>query len=302
MANVDNRESLLDTLAGGVEPELQSDLATRCNNFHTEVVRWELVRDTYLDTVVDDAIAQVEANVRPLPTSTEASSSSSNATSVPASPSTSHLFELPAGFPWRDNIKDSGDPAEGLPPVRKSKGQSDAWQAVYDTTMPLPSSYHPLVLAQGVMTKFVELEIDFRKAEALRTLEELRTNIIGVEAIKMSKRKVVGKTQTTRTQARIQTADAEVAKVANHYRRHWLALCALGMPDNDPHLRRLLDWDLQSFDFSPQQKPGKSMQQTSWLWGNLSFVDTKQEGQHAGMSHATEQDQRYREFYEDGMC
>ena len=137
------------------------------------------------------------------------------------------------------------------------------------------------------MRKFVNLELDFRRAEAVRTLEDLRTNIVATEAIEMAKKKVVGKSLTTCTQARIQTVDGEVTKAANQYRRHHTTLLVLGLSPTDPRMRPLLDADLETFDFSSQAKPGKSTRPTSWLWDNLSFVDSPV-------------DERERDFYEYG--
>ena len=52
---------------------------------------------------------------------------------------------LPPNFPWRDTSADFGKTADGLPPARKEKGQSEAWLSVYETNLPMPSSYHELV-------------------------------------------------------------------------------------------------------------------------------------------------------------
>lgn len=286
--DVDHRESLLDALSRGVASEGNTELSNRVDNFHSEVARWEGTREVYLDGLADDATALAEELIK----------------------HGDHILQ-PAGgrqpsstFPWRDTSHDFGKPAEGLPPPRKTKGQSEPWLSVYETILPLPSSYHASVRRQEVMGKFVELEMDFRRAIALRTLEDLRTNIIGAEVIKMAKKKVVGKTLTMRARAMIQTADSEVEKAANLYRRHRQALLALGMPDDDPHIRPLLDVDVQTFEMSTaQEKPGKSTRPTSWLWGNLSFVDTKQDVKTSGGEPAkpeSEQDRRYRDFYEDG--
>ncbi len=293
-----------------------TELSNRVDNFHSEVARWEGTREVYFDRLADDATALAEELLKQgdqrvdsvagprgpsTPLGLDASAiplAATEARSAAAKPA----FTSRENFPWRDMSDDFGKTAEGLPPRRKLKGQSEAWLSVYETFLPLPSSYHALVQRQEAMGKFVELEMDFRRSMALRTLEDLRTNIIGAEVIKMAKKKVVGKTLTTRARAMIQTADTEVEKVANLYRRHRQALLALGMPDNDPHIRPLLDADVQTFEMSTaQEKPGKSTRPTSWLWGNLSFVDTKQDAETSQPAKTeSEQDCRYRDFYEDG--
>ena len=264
------REALLDHLAGGIEPDAKSELAARCSQFHSEMERWDSLRDSYFDGLAEDATTLAEELIKQ-------DAADKGLTKV----------ALPACFPWRDTSKDCGATTKGLPPPRKTTHQSDAWTQIYTTPIPLPSSYHARVREQDVMRKFVDLELDFRRAEAVRTLEDLRTNIVATEAIKMAKKKVVGKSLTTRAQARIQTADGEVTKAANQYRRHHTTLLVLGLSPTDPRMRPLLDADLETFDFSSQAKPGKSTRPTSWLWDNLSFVDSPV-------------DDRERDFYEDG--
>ena len=255
-----------------MEPDPKSELAARCSQFHSEVERWNSLRDSYFDGLAEDATTLAEELLK-----------------QEAAGKGLEKVGFPPCFPWRDTNQDCGATAKGLPPPRKTAHQSETWTDIYMTALPLPSSYHARVREQEVMRKFVDLELDFRRAEAVRTLEDLRTNIVGTEAIKMSKRKVVGKSLTTRAQARIQTADGEVTKAANQYRRHHTLLLVLGLSPTDPHIRPLLDTDLETFDFSSEAKPGKSTRPTSWLWDNLSFVDSPA-------------DQRERDFYEEGEC
>ncbi|TFK77617.1 hypothetical protein K466DRAFT_445171, partial [Polyporus arcularius HHB13444] len=136
----------------------------------------------------------------------------------------------------------------------------------------LPSSYHPLITSRSCMRSFVELESDFRRAEALNKLEDVRTAVISREVIKLHKMKFSGKGITTRNRSMIQEAEQGVTQTANRYRRHWVALRALGF--EDASLRPLAKDDLARFDVSTERDLGKSKRQTSWIWENFSFVDS----------------------------
>ncbi|KAI0730475.1 hypothetical protein C8Q76DRAFT_613044 [Earliella scabrosa] len=268
LLKITRERGLSGETVAGIVGVIQHGVALHHEN---EVQRWDSLRDSYFDGLAEDATTLAEELIKH-------DAADKGLTKV----------ALPACFPWRDTSKDCGATTKGLPPPRKTTHQSDAWTQIYTTPIPLPSSYHARVRDQDVMRKFVDLELDFRRAEAVRTLEDLRTNIVATEAIKMAKKKVVGKSLTTRAQARIQTADGEVTKAANQYRRHHTALLVLGMSATDPRMRPLLDADLETFDFSSEAKPGKSTRPTSWLWDNLTFVDSPA-------------DQRERDFYEEAQ-
>ncbi|TFK79155.1 hypothetical protein K466DRAFT_456260, partial [Polyporus arcularius HHB13444] len=139
----------------------------------------------------------------------------------------------------------------------------------------LPSSYHPLITSRSCMRSFVELESDFRRAEALNKLEDVRTAVISREVIKLHKLKFSGKGITTRNRSMIQEAEEGVTQAANRYRRHWVALRALGL--RDASLRPLAKEDLARFDVSTERDLGKSKRKASWIWENFSFVDSAED-------------------------
>ena len=277
------RESLLDELDGLATVEQGSDLDERCQAFHTEAERWEVLRDTYLIPVVLDAARQVEDGLHAREPAGETSSS------IPPSVMPKQLTppsELPPTWPWQPTTGDSGDEAEGLPPHQDVDGQCEHWRDIFQMSIALPSSYHPLITSHSSMRSLVELETDFRRAEALNQLEDVRTSIIAREVIKLHKQKFTGKSLTTRNRSFIQEAEEGVQKAANRYRRHWIALHVLGF--NDTALRPLAGADLTRFDVTTERDLGKSKRQTSWIWENFSFVDSQE-------------DDRSRGVYDDGM-
>lgn len=315
----------MDLLHQCEEPEANSDLALRCQQYHTEVQRWDTLRETYFTPVVEEACAVVEDAVKlnqaakftrdaalisqdeqhrargdSAPdlelaaelarTSLDGERPSEKQTTSPseamdAPPIT--VDALPPTFPWRSVAEDTGLGTDGLPPPRTPNGQCASWNDTYENTVALPSSYHPLILEQAVMRQLVNVEMDFRRPEAVRALEDVKTGIIAREVFKLQKKKVSGKGMTLRNQKAIGKVNEEIRASANMYRRHWLRLRALGMPQDDPQLRRLVDADLEHFDVSLERDLGKSKRAASWLWENFSFVDS-------------EQDPRYQTFYNDG--
>ncbi|TFK79239.1 hypothetical protein K466DRAFT_505889, partial [Polyporus arcularius HHB13444] len=255
------REELLDILDRSDEPEANSDLALRCQQYHTELQRWDTLRETYFTPVVEEACAIVEDAVK----NNEAARFARDAALI---------------------SEDERRGADGLPPPRSSKDQCASWIDVFENSVTLPSSYHSLVLEQALMRQLVNIEMDFRRPEAERVLEDIKTSIIAREVFKLQKKKAPGKGMTLRTQSAIGKVNEQIRAAANMYRRHWVSLRALGMPLEDPHLRRLLDADLEHFDVSLDRDLGKSQRAVSWLWDNFSFVDS-------------EQDPRYQTFYND---
>ncbi|KAI0687632.1 hypothetical protein C8T65DRAFT_700875 [Cerioporus squamosus] len=280
----EEREALLDAMDGLPFVEPDSELDERCQQFHTEVECWEILHDTYLVPIVHDAVKQVEEDTEA--TISPAQASSSSTTSPPADNTSPASLNLPPNWPWRSTAEDTGDDDQGLPPPRDIDGQCEHWRDVFQTSIALPSSYHPLITSRSCMRSFVELETDFRRAEALNKLEDVRTAVITREVIKLHKLKFTGKSITTRNRSMIQEAEEGITQAANRYRRHWVALRALDLQDTA--LRPLAKDDLTRFDVSTERDLGKSKRQTSWIWENFSFVDS-------------EEDDRSRVVYDDGV-
>ncbi len=254
-----------------MEPD--SELEERCEQFHTELERWEVLRDTYLVPIVHDAAKQVEEDV--IAKTLIAETSSPSTTSLLGDHPSTTSSELPPTWPWRPTAEDTGDAEQGLPPQRVVLGQCAHWRDVFHTSIALPSSYHPLITSRSCMRSFVELESDFRRAEALHKLEDVRTAVITREVIKLHKLKFSGKGITTRNRSMIQEAEEGVTQAANRYRRHWVALRALGL--RDASLRPLAKEDLARFDVSTERDLGKSKRKASWIWENFSFVDSAED-------------------------
>ena len=131
-------------------------------------------------------------------------------------------------------------------------------------------------------------EYDFRRLAADRALGDVRAAIVKREVIYMKKKHSHTKKTTETIERRIHTVSTEIAELADHYRRHWVLLRAMGLPESDPDFRPLRDDDLIKFEISTAQNaPGQSREKVSWLWGDFKFVDA-------------ETDSRYQDFYNDG--
>ena len=200
---------------------------------------------------------------------------------------------MPPDFLLRDHA--SSEPLEsesgnGLPRRCTARGKTDSWKEIYDVTLPLPSSYHHIVIEQPSMSQVCGLEYDFRRASANEALRDVRAAIINREVIKIKRQDSQTKKVTEKFDRRIGTANIEVANHADHYRRHWVALQALGevLNRSDPRLRRLNEADAVKLDISTAQNLlGQSTARVSWIWGDFGFVESVQ-------------DSRYQEFYDDG--
>ncbi|KAI1785592.1 hypothetical protein LXA43DRAFT_899410 [Ganoderma leucocontextum] len=261
------RESLLDLLEKDNRGNLR-EVTLRCEDFHAEVDRWQILQETYLSPLLDDATSELS--------------------SPPI------LRSIPADFPFRDISADFRDVStdarestDGLPRRRSAHGKTDLWKDVYDVFVPLPSSYYRAIRDQPSIHRLCTLEYDFRRVAADQALGDLRASIISREVIKMKRQHSQSKKTTERFDRRIVTANAEVANIADHYRRHWNALRLLGLPASDPQFRRLKDADAVNINLSTAQNLlGQSKHPVSWIWGDFSFVES-------------EEDTRYQEFYDD---
>lgn len=264
------RESLLDDMEAA--SKIDNDLEARCQEFQGELAHWEALREKYLGPLVEQAVCRVK------------DAASHRVSSV------SERQNVSVTFPLRDEGEDVGSEDSGLPPEREAPDEAQPWLELYNSPVVLPSSYVADVQKQPALREAVELEMECRRAEAGRGLEDLRTAIIGAEVLKMNKKFTTGKSLTTRAQAQIQTANNEVRKAANLYRCNWVLLIALGMDKGDPVYRPLQKKDVVKFVLSSDSAElGKSKRTESWIWENLCFVDGPDES-------------RYQDFYDDGMA
>ena len=248
-----------------MESKKGNDLTERCQTFLTDVSRWRILLDAYLTPLIDDAVRQVT-----LDTTITGQSSDT----------------LSPEFPIRDT---SGDGGQGVARARDTGNQSHSWSDIRDIVLPLPSSYVPEVLSKPSMVEPVTIEQNLRRVAADHALEDLRTALMGVGYLQLDKRSKQRKTHTTRVQAKIQTAQREADKAADEYRRHRVALLALGMDPSDPRYQALTARDVVPFSMtSDRTTVGQSRQRTSWIWEN--FVVTAPE----------EGDGNFADFHEEG--
>lgn len=255
-----HRDALLDLIEELEGGEMEDELQEQHNIFHADVKVWQSLHSAVLAPLVEHAVRTVQHN-----------------RDVPSLPP----------FPKRNASRDYGTPEDGLAPPHNAVGQCDSWEDIFAVEISLPSAYSADVINQQCMREAVELEMELRRHEAERVLEDLRSALIACEILQLNKKSTVGKTVKTRIQARIQTANKEVCMLANHYRRHRCALLVLGMPEHDPQLRQLKAEHVKSFSMSSDAVLGRSKVGELWLWKNFSFVDS-------------EADNHYQAFYDDG--
>ncbi|TBU25756.1 hypothetical protein BD311DRAFT_780148 [Dichomitus squalens] len=249
------REVLLDRFEVEKDAKKDSDLRECCQGFLSDVAHWHVLQDAYLTPLVEDAVRHV--------TVAKALAGESSST-------------LGADFPMRSVRLDTGAASEGLPRERKVQAGNNLWSEVFDSVVPLPSAYTIDVLVQPSMNEALTLERNLRFVAADHALEDLRTALIGVGYLQLDKRTKQRKTHTTRAQAKIQTVQREADKAANQYRRHRLALLALGMDGSDPRYKILTSKQVVPFSMeSDRSTVGQSSVATSWIWENFVFTATE---------------------------
>ncbi|PIL33158.1 hypothetical protein GSI_04608 [Ganoderma sinense ZZ0214-1] len=229
---------LLDSFATASESKTDA-LSEHSQTFLEDVAQWRVLLDAYLTPLVNDAVYQVTLDTTP--------------------------GSLSTNFPMRDTSEDTG--------ARETTNEGNTRSDVWDSTLPLPSSYVDKVLSKPSMSEPVTIERNLRCVAADHALEDLRTALIGVGYLQLDKRSKQRKTHTTRAQGKIQTAQREADKAAEEYRRHRTALLALGMEPSDPRYQILNPHDVVPFSMaSDRTTVGQSRQRTSWIWENFIFA------------------------------
>ena len=147
----------------------------------------------------------------------------------------------------------------------------------------------------------VRIETAFRKAQADRALDSLRTHLITTFVYRAKVKKGHAKPENrifTRHQQSIARKEWNIQKAARDYRRAWEALRRLGFKD-DVNYRPLLDSDIRPFIVATEDEElgqGKNMQ--SWIWQSLKFINSKDL---AANFHKYAADGEYRARYRTGM-
>ena len=135
------------------------------------------------------------------------------------------------------------------------------------------------VLDQACLKAAVDVEVGLRKGQANDALDDLRTHLITNEVVnasikKRSKRANEGKGMTTRYMGTIISKNENILLAAAEYRRAYRALRALKAPLGDD-FKPLPAQAVRPFVMSgEEQRLGGSKAQPSWIWQNLSFLDT----------------------------
>ena len=275
-------ENLLDILAKDNKGNLR-EVTERYNKFLTDVEQWQALQEAYLAPLVQDASTAIQQKVDKYQKCRSAGGLNMPLPCGPTVP-----MPLPTDFPLRDESRDTGKPTDGLPTKRNPRGKDEFWTEVYELQLLLPSSYHSAVLQHPSMKQACDFESDFRQLAADRALGDVRATIIKREVVNMKKHQSHSKKTTETMERRINNVNTELDQLADHYRRHWVALLTLGLEESDPIFGRLCDNDLVKFEMGTSQNTlGQSQRPMSWIWGDFGFVESIQ-------------DSRYQEFYNDG--
>ena len=112
-----------------------------------------------------------------------------------------------------------------------------------------------------------DTELRLQKGQAFDALDQLRTSIlIWILHFEFKKLEVHGQQQNTRAQQLLKTLRKDIITAADKYRRARDALLRLGMSENDPAFRPLLDSELYMKNTSKPAKLGDNRKEDPWFW------------------------------------
>ncbi|KAI0741135.1 hypothetical protein C8Q76DRAFT_608959 [Earliella scabrosa] len=269
-------QSIRDNLLDAIEDDDQSDeskekIADARDAFLRRLSVWSTTYNSVIQPALETAAQEV----------------TNEHTSAPqALPST---FPLRAHAEPRPDITAKTTRAEhGLPPLRvPTSPKKPMWHEIYAIQILLPSAFDARILHKDVVKPIAAWEKRVREGRANDALNELRTNIITSEMLKLKKMDSTGKAASTRMGKKIQRKHGEVESAAEDYRRTWTALLALGVSEDDPLFRPLRKQDVVKFPMtSNRDNIGNSRKAVSWIWEDMSFGER-------------EDDEQYKDFYDD---
>ncbi|EJF55967.1 hypothetical protein DICSQDRAFT_150671 [Dichomitus squalens LYAD-421 SS1] len=209
------REDLLDVIEENDESEEGQKTSDQIRlDFLSRLAEWTPAFNSVIQPVLDAAAKEVMSEYK-------------GSTSLP------DTFPLRGKEHLQPNLKSKDERAKrGLPPLRDQNAKSAKsalWREIESVVVPLPSSFHELILQRPSMKTLVNWEIKVREGQAADALNDLRTGLIASATLKLAKIDMTGKRPTLRVGKKIHRKNNEVAAAAEEYRRAWVALEALGM-------------------------------------------------------------------------
>ncbi|TFK85198.1 hypothetical protein K466DRAFT_495221, partial [Polyporus arcularius HHB13444] len=212
----------------------RSGLAARITDF---VKRAEDARDRYeryLQPCVDEALLD-----------------------VPTDPLNQH-FPLRAGLPARETKNPA---ATSTPPPE------------HGMSLALPSDYDDKIIQHAAMATATKYERMIREGCANEALDDLRLHLTTFATMEDRRKRGSGVRFNTPMDKRMTKKKMVIAAAKVRYRQIRNTLLVLGMPEDDPNFKPLLDTDCKPFVLViEEQRLGDSRRKPCWIWSDFSFV------------------------------
>ncbi|PIL25723.1 hypothetical protein GSI_11473 [Ganoderma sinense ZZ0214-1] len=152
-------------------------------------------------------------------------------------------------------------------------------QELSQTGVLLPSAYHRLVRDHVGMQVAVQSERKLREGLAAEALDKLRLHLTTHKALELRRRQVSGVINNTDVDRRLTEKRLATDRAKYEYRKNRYLLRVLGMPDDHPKFKPLLDSDCFAFAITAaEHRLGDSHRLPSWIWGDFSYVVKVKEG------------------------
>ena len=152
-------------------------------------------------------------------------------------------------------------------------------QELSESGIILPSAYHHLVREHVSMKTAVETERRLREGLAAEALDRVRLHLTTHKALELRRREVSGVIKNTDFDRRLTEKRLATDRAKYEYRKNRYLLRVLGMPDDHPKYKPLLDTDCYAFAITAaEHQLGDSHRLPSWIWGDFSYVVKVKEG------------------------
>ncbi|KAI1791116.1 hypothetical protein LXA43DRAFT_872705, partial [Ganoderma leucocontextum] len=143
----------------------------------------------------------------------------------------------------------------------------------------LPSAYHRLVREHVSLKTAVQTEQKLREGLAAEALDKLRLHLTTHKALELRRRQVSGVINNTNVDRRLTEKRVATDRAKYEYRKNRYLLRVLGMSDDHPKFKPLLDTDCFAFAITAAEfQLGDSHRKPSWIWGDFSYVVKVKEG------------------------
>ncbi len=137
----------------------------------------------------------------------------------------------------------------------------------------LPSAYVDQIVQHSAMDAAVKYERMIREGCANDALDDLRLHLTTYATMEDRRKHGSGVRFNTPMDKRMQKKKVAIAAAKARYRQTRATLLVLGMPEDDPKYKPLLDSDCKPFVLViEEQRLGDSRRKPCWIWSDFSFV------------------------------